>query len=44
MTTSTRPTLAVLIDADNVPARIVERFLAHARRLGDVALTRAYGN
>ena len=44
MTTPTRSTLAVLIDADNVPARLVERLLVHARRLGDVALARAYGN
>lgn len=43
-TRSSRPLLAVLVDADNVPAKYADAILREIRNIGEPALQRVYGD
>jgi hypothetical protein len=44
MATNTNPKLAVLIDADNAQASVIQELLAEVSRYGTATIKRAYGN
>ncbi|MBW4708069.1 NYN domain-containing protein [Roseobacter sp. YSTF-M11] len=44
MTTRDRPLLAVLVDADNVPAKYADAILNEVKLIGEPALRRVYGD
>jgi hypothetical protein len=44
MTTNTNQKLAVLIDADNAQASVIQELLAEVSRYGTATIKRAYGD